>query len=108
MFETLLKKFDSYKETFFKKYNKAYKDSFDVTKEVFQKGKNRLEMEKIKLELKKSYYILGKYIAKQRVSKGYSDFSLDQKFDELIEEVKKNIQYYKSIKEEDLDNKNNK
>ena len=101
MFEDLLKKFDHYKETFSKKYNKAYKTSFDATKEVFHKSKNRLEVEKTKLELKKSYYLLGKYIAKQRLSKGYSDFSLDQKFEELTEKIKKNIQYYQNIMEDD-------
>ena len=101
MFEALLKKFDYYKETFLKKYDKVYKNSFDATKEVFHKSKNRLEIEKTKLELKKSYYLLGKYIAKQHLSKGYSDFSLDQKFEELTGKIKKNIQYYRSITEDD-------
>ena len=101
MFEALLKKFDHYKEMVSKKYDKVYKDSFDATKEVFHKSKNRLEAEKVKLELKKNYYLLGRYIAKQNLSKGYSDFSLDQKFEELTEKIKKNIQYYKNIREDD-------
>ena len=101
MFETLLKKIDYYKENFFKKYDKMYKSSFDVSKEVFDKSKTRLEVEKIKFELKKSYYFLGKYIAKQHLSKGYSDFSLDPKFEELTQKIKKNIEYYRMVKGDD-------
>ena len=101
MLETFFKKIDHYKETFFKKYDKTYKTSFDATKEVLYRSKNRLEIEKTKLELKKGYYLLGKYIARQRLSKGYSDFSLDQKFEELTEKIKKNIQYYRNITEDD-------
>tara|TARA_B100000029_G_C17265142_1_gene847766 strand:+ start:259 stop:564 length:306 start_codon:yes stop_codon:yes gene_type:complete len=100
MFEVLLKKLDYYKNTIRKKYDMIYKNSFDVTKEVFDKSKDRLEIEKIKLELKKNYYDLGKYIAKQNLLKKSSDFSLDPKFEELTEKIKKNIEYYKNINRE--------
>ena len=100
MLETLLKKIDHYKDRFFKRYDTIYKSSFDATKDVLRKSKGRFEIEKVKLELKKSYYHLGKYIAKQHLLKGYSDFSLDPKFEELTEKIKKNIEYYRNIKEE--------
>ena len=100
MFEVLLKKIDYYKSTFLKKYDMIYKNSFDATKEVIDKSKDRFEVEKIKLELKKSYYDLGKYIAKKYLLKGSSDFSLDPKFEELTEKIKKNIEYYQNIKKE--------
>ena len=41
---------------------------------------------------------LGKYVARQYISKGYSDFSLDKDFNILNKKIKKILTEYKNIK----------
>ena len=98
MLEALIKKISLFKSKISNRYQSLYIDSFDMSKGMIGKGKERLEIEKLKISLKKYYYYLGKYVAKQYIAKGYSDFSLDKDFDILNKKIKKILIKYKNIK----------
>ena len=91
MIDNLIRKINLYKNTISKKYSKFCKESFDVSKSVYDIGQERVEIEKIKLKLKKYYSELGFYVAKQYISKGYSDFSLDDRFISLNNKIKSHV-----------------
>ncbi len=101
MIENLIKKLNSYKLKISKKYDYIYKNSFNISKNVVGESKKRIEIESLKISLKKYYYYLGKYVAKQYISKGYSDFSLDNQFESLNREIKKVLIQYKELKNEE-------
>ena len=63
------------------------------SKDLGLKGKVKLELEKAKLDLKKNYYKLGMHISKKFISENMKDFSYDDKFKELVDEIK-NLQSY--------------
>ena len=56
------------------------------TKKIKTKGKIKFEIEKSKLELKKKHYELGLYIS-ERNKKDAFDFSYDDKFADLLNEI---------------------
>ena len=66
---------------------------------MFSNSKKRIELERIKIELKKKYFDLGLYIAKQYIKKGYSDFTLDENFINLNESIKQKIAEYRKNKD---------
>ena len=101
MLENLIKKLNLYKLKISEKYNHIYKNSFDLSRNIVGKSKKRIEIETLKISLKKYYYYLGKYVAKQYISKGYSDFSLDNQFKGLNEEIKKLLNEYKGLKDKE-------
>ena len=77
-----------------------------VDKSIVGKSKKRIEIEALKISLKRYYYYLGKHVAKQYISKGYSDFSLDDKFKILNKEIKETLNQYKDLKnKEEIKNK---
>ncbi len=98
MIEQFIKKINSYKSQISKKSNSLYLNSFEATKDIVEQSKDRIEIEKIKISLKKYYYYLGKYVAKQYISKGYSDFSLDEQFKILNDKIKNILNDYNKIK----------
>ena len=73
------------------------------SKDLSIKGKTKLELEKAKLDLRKKYYKLGMYITNKFTSDNIYDFSYDDKFKELIDEIKSLQSYIYS-----LSNKKNK
>ena len=91
MIDEIIKKINLYKDKISRNYQNAYKDSSNISKNIYGQGKKRIEIEKLKISLKKQYYNLGLYIAKQYIVKGYSDFSLDEKFKNLNTEIKKTL-----------------
>ena len=101
MLENLIKKINSYKIKIAKNYRSVYKNSSYFSKKIVGKSKNRIEIESLKISLKKYYYYLGKYVAKQYISKGYSDFSLDSQFKVLNREIKKTLNQYKDLKDKE-------
>ena len=106
MLESLIKKLNSYKRSLSDNYKYFYKNSFNFSKKIVGKSKKRIELESLKISLKKHYYYLGKYVAKQYASKGYSDFSLDNQFKVLNKEIKKTLIQYKDLKnKEQIKNK---
>tara|TARA_Y100000996_G_C22354509_1_gene574256 strand:+ start:132 stop:437 length:306 start_codon:yes stop_codon:yes gene_type:complete len=98
MLESLIKKFNSYKANLSKNYKYIYKNSFNFSKIIVGNSKKRIEFESLKISLKRHYYYLGKYIAKQYLSKGYTDFSLDGQFKSLNKEIKEILNQYKDLK----------
>ena len=98
MLEKLIRKFNSYKIRIAKKYQSVYNNSSYISKKIVGKSKHRIEIESLKISLKKYYYYLGKYVAKQYISKGYSDFSLDNRFKILNKEIKKTLSQYRDLK----------
>ena len=98
MLENLIKKINSYKIKIAKNYQSVYKNSSYFSKKIVGKSKNRIEIESLKISLKKYYYYLGRYVARQYISKGYSDFSLDKDFNVLNKKIKKILIKYKKIK----------
>tara|TARA_B100001029_G_C14986519_1_gene409302 strand:+ start:247 stop:567 length:321 start_codon:yes stop_codon:yes gene_type:complete len=98
MLENLIKKLNSYKLRISKKYQYVYENSSDLSRLIVGKSKRRVEIEGLKISLKKHYYYLGKHVAKQYISKGYSDFSLDDKFKILNREIKEILNQYKDLK----------
>ena len=99
MIEKLVLKLNSYKREYLKKIDKFFNISSKVTHNMFDNSKKRIELEKIKIELKKKYFDLGLYVAKQYIKKGYSDFSLDDKFIKLNDDIKYKVEEYKKIKD---------
>lgn len=64
---------------------------FAVSKgeEIGYKGKVKLEIEKLKWELKQKYTTLGKYVSDKKISKSVTDFSHDDDFLELANDMYK-------------------
>ena len=98
MLESLLNKINDYKTRFYKKYDLVYTAYQDSTKEILDKSKTKFEIEKTSLVLKKRYYMLGKYVAKQCLTKGFTDFSSDDKFHKLTSEIKKTAIIHSQMK----------
>ena len=63
--------------------------AFSKGEEIGYKGKIKLEIEKLKWELKKKYTTLGKYVSDNKISKSVTDFSHDSNFLELANDVYK-------------------
>ena len=63
--------------------------AFSKGEEIGYKGKIKLEIEKLKWELKQKYINLGKYVADNKISKSVTDFSHDSNFLELANDVYK-------------------
>ena len=106
MLENLIKKLNSYKLRISKKYQYIYENSSDLSSSIIGKSKKRIEVESLKISLKRHYYYLGKHVARQYISKGYSDFSLDDKFKILNKEIKEVLSQYKDLKnKEEIKNK---
>ena len=53
MLENLIKKLNSYKLKISKKYDYIYKNSFNISKNVVGESKKRIEIESLKISLKK-------------------------------------------------------
>ena len=81
-----------------KKINNYYHDSM-VNKDRFLKRLViKFEVLKIKLELKKNYINLGKFIFQNYNKEKIVDFSYKNDFFSLNHEIKKNLRYMKKIK----------
>ena len=63
--------------------------AFSKGEEMGHQGKIKLEIEKLKWELKKKYTTLGKYVSDNKISKSVTDFSHDSNFLELANDVYK-------------------
>jgi len=68
---------------------KYLQTAFSKGEEIGYKGKIKLEIEKLKWELKKKYTTLGKYVSDNKISKSVTDFSHDSNFLELANDVYK-------------------
>mgnify|MGYP001211099557 CR=1 FL=1 len=70
------------------KYGKRYfQSAFSKGEEMGHQGKIKFEIEKLKWELKQKYINLGKYVSDNKISKSVTDFSHDDNFLELANDV---------------------
>ena len=72
-----------------------------------RKGKVQIEIEKLKWELKQRYNDLGQYVADKKILKSATDFSHDQQFLELVNEINR-IKLYIEERQLKRDRKKNK
>jgi hypothetical protein len=63
-------------------------------------GKTKIEIEKIKWELKRKHNELGQYVAEKKVSNSVTDFSHDKYFLELVNDINRITSYIKELKQE--------
>ena len=76
-----------------------YFDNFIVNKnKILKLLAVRIEIIRIKLELKKNYINLGKFVFQNYNKEKIVDFSYKDDFFSLNHEIKKNIRYMKKIK----------
>ena len=68
------------------------------SKNVSNISANKLEVEKLKLDLMKLYYRLGKYISKKNYNENISDFSYDEEYLSINKKINKLKTYIKKIK----------
>ncbi len=68
------------------------------SKNVSNISANKLEVEKLKLDLMKLYYSLGKYISKKNYNENISDFSYDEEYLSINKKINKLKSYIKKIK----------
>ena len=87
--------FDKYMNFFLNnknKHNKKLATLIQKTKlstlEFGKKSKIKLEVEKSKLELRKKYYFLGKHVSNSFLKEEKIDFSFDDKFSQIINDIK--------------------
>ena len=97
MIDNIINKISSYKLKISKSYRNLRNNSSSATKNIYGKGKQRIEIERLKIKLKKYYSQLGLYVARQYILKGHSDFSLDERFIILNKSIKENSLRLKKI-----------
>ena len=68
------------------------------SKKINNKSRNRFEIEKNRINLKKKYYELGKYISNKFINDDMSDFSYEEKYNSLNKEIEKIKDYIFNIK----------
>ena len=61
--------------------------AFSKGEEMGHQGKIKFEIEKLKWELKQKYINLGKYVSDNKISNSVTDFSHDDNFLELANDV---------------------
>tara|TARA_Y100000768_G_scaffold52358_1_gene34432 strand:- start:2372 stop:2683 length:312 start_codon:yes stop_codon:yes gene_type:complete len=97
--EKIVTKLNNYKKRYKKKFDSLSSLSSEITHDLFDNSKKRIESEKIKIQLKKKYFDLGLYVAKQYLKHGYSDFTIDKNFMALNESIKNKILEYQQTKD---------
>ena len=86
---------------FIAKDGKKYIQSvFSKGGEIGHRGKIKFEIEKLKWELKQKYTSLGKYVSDNKISKSITDFSHDNIFLELANDVYKLKLYIEELEKE--------
>ena len=89
IFDNLLDKIQNISSRVAKDGKKYIQSAFSKGEEIGYKGKIKLEIEKLKWELKQKYTALGKYVSDNKISKSVTDFSHDSNFLELANDVYK-------------------
>ena len=89
IFDNLSGKISNISNRVAKDGKKYIQSAFSKGEEIGHKGKIRLEIEKLKWELKQKYTNLGKYVSDNKISKSVTDFSHDSNFLALANDVYK-------------------
>ena len=100
IFDNLSDKIQSISNRFAKDGKKYFQSAFYKGHEIGNKGKIKLEIEKLKWEIKKKYTTLGKYVSDNKISKSVTDFSHDSNFLELVNDVNKLKLYIEELEKE--------
>ena len=87
IFDNLSDKIQNISNRVAKDGKKYFQSAFSKGEELGYKGKIKLEIEKLKWELKQKYTTLGKYVSNNKISKSVTDFSHDSNFLELANDV---------------------
>ena len=89
IYDNLSRKMQNISNRITKDGKKYIQSAFSKGEEISKKGKIKLEIEKLKWELKQKYTTLGKYVSDNKISKSVTDFSHDSNFLELANDVYK-------------------
>jgi thiamine pyrophosphokinase len=89
IFDNLSDKIQNISNRIVKDGKKYFQSAFSKGEEIGYKGKIKLEIEKLKWELKKKYTTLGKYVSDNKISKSVTNFSHDSNFLALANDVYK-------------------
>jgi len=68
---------------------KYIKSAVSKGEEIGYKGKIQIEIEKLKWELKQNYNKLGIHVSDKKIAKSVTDFSHDNDFSHLVNEINK-------------------
>ena len=100
IFDNLSDKIQNISNRVAKDGKKYIQSAFSKGEEIGYKGKIKLEIEKLKWELKQKYTTLGKYVSDNKISKSVTDFSHDSNFLELANDVYRLKLYIEELKRE--------
>ena len=89
LFDNLSDKIQHLSSRVAKDGKKYIKSAISKGEEIGYKGKIKIEIEKLKWELKQKYNKLGIYVSDKKISKSITDFSHDNEFLYIVNEINK-------------------
>ena len=89
LFDNLSDKIQHLSSRVAKDGKKYIKSAVSKGEEIGYKGKIKIEIEKLKWELKQKYNKLGIYVSGKKISKSITDFSHDNEFLDIVNEINK-------------------
>ena len=89
LFDNLSDKIQHLSSRVAKDGKKYVKSAVSKGEEIGYKGKIKIEIEKLKWELKQKYNKLGIYVSDKKISKSITDFSHDNEFLYIVNEINK-------------------
>ena len=107
LFDSLARRGKRFSSSFSKNGKKYFQSLLSQGEKIGHRGKVQIEIEKLKWELKQKCNKLGKYVAEKKISRSVTDFSHDQQFLELVNEINRIILYIDE-RQQERDNKDNK
>ena len=100
IFDNLSEKIQNISNRVAKDGKKYIQSAFSKGEAIGHKGKIKLEIEKLKWELKQKYTTLGRYVSDNKISKSATDFSHDSNFLALANDVYKLKLYIEDLEKE--------
>ena len=107
LLENLSRRIQGFSNRLEKNGKKYFQSVLSQGEKIGHRGKVQIEIEKLKWELKQKYNELGKHVAEKKISRSVTDFSHDQQFLELVNEVNK-IQIYIYERQQERDGRDSK
>ena len=107
VFDSFSRRIQSFSNKFLINGKKYFQSVLSQGEKIGHRGKVQIEIEKLKWELKQKYNELGKYVAEKKISRSVTDFSHDQQFLELVNEVNK-IKIYIDERQQERDSRGHK
>ena len=89
LFENFFGKVQQLSNRVAKESKKYFKSAVSKSEEIGYKGKIQIEIEKLKWELKQKYHMLGIHVSDKKIAKSVTDFSHDNDFLHLVNEINK-------------------